>query len=585
VSGVAVVFRRDGSPVSVAEMRAMTSAMAHRGSDGIHHEVRGPFGVGFCSLATTPKAEQEVQPLCHGPLMVALDGRFDDRANLRAGLGGSPPPSVSDIELLAAAVERWGDAFVDHLLGDFAAVVVDTQRRRLVCVRDHLGVKPLYYATHGQVFVAASEVRAVLAHPDVPEDVNPEAFVAYAEHWVVPESTLYKAINPLPMGSLVRVGVERVEPPVRYWSPTAEPDRDPTASDLVEEYRCLMDEAVRDRLRSSAPVVICMSGGLDSTSVAARALALSHAEPGLSEVRVASAVFPGHRRIDESHQIDAMERALAIPIRRVRPRPRSPADLAAEVDRYRELPNAPNDMSPFIMRTDEGERVMLTGLGGDDWFFAAAGLEVMQAVRDWRLPTAIQAARRERAEGRYASATGALWRSGVRPQISRIVRAGRGKTSPSGVPFAARPMVGWMRNSVLGSRFAALERRTSELGFEVRHPLHDVRLIQLALRLPDRMRTLDGDPRWLPRRAMGGRLPEQVRIRREKAEFSLMVREELELAAAEGTLQEGIDTSAAAHQLRAAWLVIKGTEPDLWDRHLTPLWSALAVHIAKERLP
>jgi asparagine synthase (glutamine-hydrolysing) len=585
MSGVAVVFRRDGSPVSVAEMHAMTSAMAHRGIDGIRHEVSGPFGVGFCSVATTPEAEHEAQPRCHGALIVALDGRLDDRAGLRARLGGTLTSSAGDVELLAAAVERWGDAFVDHLLGDFAAVVVDTRRRRVVCARDHLGVKPLYYATCGPVFVAASEVRAVLAHPDVPDAFNAEAFTAYAEHWVVPESTVYKAINPLPMGSLVRVTVERADPPVRYWNPTAEPDHGRTASAFIEEYRWLVDEAVRDRLRSSGPVVVSMSGGLDSTSLATRALALSRNEPGVAEVRLASAVFPGHPRIDESHQIDVMERALAAPIRRVRPRPRTPKDLAAEVDRYGELPDAPNDVSPFLVRTDLDERVMLTGLGGDDWFFAPAGLELTYAVRNGQFVTAVRAARRGRAEGRYSSATGALWRNGVRPQVARVVHAGRARAYAPGVPFDARPLLDWLRNPLLGSRLSVLERRTSGHGFEVRHPLHDPRLIQLSLRLPAGMRSIDGDSRWLPRRAMSGQMPEEVRLRREKAEFSLMAREEIELAAVGGTLDRAIASSADPHSLRAAWLAIRGTDADLWDRHLTSLWSTLAIHIAKGRLP
>ena len=110
---------------------------------------------------------------------------------------------ASDAELLSLAVERWGAGFINRIIGDFAVVVVDAPMRRVICARDHLGAKPLYYASIGPLLVVASEVGAVLAHPAVPDDVSPGALDSWSQHWQVPGATTYRSISSLPMGSIL----------------------------------------------------------------------------------------------------------------------------------------------------------------------------------------------------------------------------------------------------------------------------------------------------------------------------------------------------------------------------------------------
>ena len=605
MSGVAVVFHRDGSPVAPSELEVMTAAMAHRAVDGTRHELDGPIGVGFCSMATTPEAVRERQPLRHGSTILAMDGRLDDRASLRAALGGTVLVGTGDAELALLAVERWGDRFVNHLIGDFAIVVADPARRRVLCARDHLGVKPLYYASSGRVFVAASEVKAVLAHPAVSDELDPAGFETFVrEHWTIPNSTIYRSVAPLPMASTLVVGVEGLRGPVRYWAPSCAPDEQRSRQDVLDEYRWLLDAAIGDRLRAAGPIVVAMSGGLDSTSVAASATALAHAAPDRPEVRVASLVFPGHPLIDESSQIAAMEQRLGMPVRRVRPRARGPSELVAEIREYRELPDMPNDLFSFLVRPSLGERVLLTGLGGDDWFYGPAGLELTLAARRGRLDTALRLARWGRAEGRYSSARRSLWQFGLRPLLrlpcvaaarwplcsSALTRFGGrfGQRAlqvgwcPPGVPLDTAPMLSWSRDARLGSRLTGIERRAARRGFEHRHPLHDLRLVEFALRLPAHFRSQNLDSRWLPRQAMAGRLPDEVRLRREKAEFSLMVREEVALADQAGLLRDVISAAREPGKVRDDWLRIQATPPDQWHHRLPYLWSLLVVHLADE---
>ena len=601
MSGIAVIFRRDGAPVPAADIEAMTTAMAHRAPSGVHHRVDGAVAVGSCT------DDDQLAPvrIRGGSTVVAMDGRLDDRRTLAARLGRPVAAGTSDAELLGQAVERWGAGFASHLVGDFAVVVADGADRRVVCARDHLGVKPLYYAEVGPFFVAASEVRAVLAHPAVPHDLDPAALAAWAEAWVVPGGTIYRHVRSLAMGSVLVATASGVGSPSRFWHPPCEPDCSARPAALVEEYRWRLREAVRDRLRSTGPVVVAMSGGLDSTSVAAEAANLSRQEPGLPAVQPASLVFPGHPRIDESPLIDSMEEALGLPVRRVRPRPRTPDELAAEIDRYRELPDVPNDQVPQLVRPELGERVVLTGLGGDDWFFSSPGLDITRAVRHGRIGRAVAAARRERAEARSATVGEALWRHGLRPLpkvpgaviarsplLSALVTAAGGRHGsrlvsaswcPRGVPLDTAPLLSWTRNPLLGSRLAVIERRAAHCGFEYRHPLHDVRLVELSLRLPGDLRIVDGDARWLPRRVMEGVLPDDVRLRWDKAEFSLAVREELDVAGAAGVLGRAIARCPDPGPARRDWQAIEAIEPDAWHPRLAGLWSTLALGLWQER--
>ncbi len=594
MSGVALIFRRDGAPAARGDLEAMTDAMAHRAVDGVQHELDGPVGVGFCSMVTTPEAGRERQPLrCRGgSTIVAMDGRLDDRQTLRARLGGRIAPDVGDGGLLALAVERWGAGFVNRIIGDFAVVVADGAGRRVVCARDHLGVKPLYYASIGPLFVAASEVGAVLAHPGVPDDLDPAAFQVWAEQWVVPEGTIYRSISTLPMGSTVVVTQNGVLGPSRFWDPSTEPDRARAPDDLVEEYRNLVDEATRDRLRAAGPVAVAMSGGLDSTAVASTALALARQDPAVPEIRLSSLVFPGHRRADESDLITVMERSLGVTVRRVRPRPRGPAELEAEIEQYRDLPDVPNDMLGATVRPDLGERVLLTGLGGDDWFYAPRGLHLARLVRRGRLVAAVHTARAGKLDGRDDKAGAALWRFGFRP-LPKVPGAVLGRSPflskaitrcggalgrrfldaswcPSGVPLDTASVLSTSRNPLLASRLAIIERQGAHHGFELRHPLHDLRLVDLSLRLPGGLRIVGGDPRWLPRQAMQSLVPDEIRLRRDKAEFSVIVREELELADSRGLL-----TTTA----RTSWEKVRATEPDIWHPDLTRLWSSAVAGI------
>ena len=146
MSGIAVIWNRDGRPVDGAQIVRMTELMKHRGPDGERHWRRGPVAIGHCALNTTPEALADQQPLIDEAvgLCITFDGRIDNREELKTllDINGSDLISVSDPRLVLAAYRKWGEACPEHLLGDFAFAIWDERQRRLFCARDFLGVRP-----------------------------------------------------------------------------------------------------------------------------------------------------------------------------------------------------------------------------------------------------------------------------------------------------------------------------------------------------------------------------------------------------------------------------------------------------------
>src|SRR5579872_4894358 len=151
MSGIVGIVQLDESPVEHRTLQALTDSLAFRGPDAQQIWVDGPVGFGHTLLKTTAESETEHQPFSlDGATWIVADARLDARPDLiaklesRNGLGAAP-----DVELLLRAYLAWGENCVDHFLGDLAFAIWDAPRKILFCARDHLGVKPFYYAQQG----------------------------------------------------------------------------------------------------------------------------------------------------------------------------------------------------------------------------------------------------------------------------------------------------------------------------------------------------------------------------------------------------------------------------------------------------
>jgi asparagine synthase (glutamine-hydrolysing) len=274
MSGVAVVLARDGRPVDASAIWSMLDSAPYRGPDGTSVLVRGHVGLGHASMALTPEDRAEQQPLVspRTGCVVVTDARLDNRADLLRHLH-EQRDDATDAELILRGYEAWGLDVVDRLLGDFAFVVWDPSEQRLVCARDTSGMRSLFYRVDARTFATASEIQQLLQDPAVPVAPNDEhvreslvPFFAY-QNEKQQASTWYRDIWSVPPGHLLVVDSSSLQ--VRkFWRLEPHELCYGTADEYADHYLALFSEVVRARLRTSEPVGLLLSGGLDSSSVA-----------------------------------------------------------------------------------------------------------------------------------------------------------------------------------------------------------------------------------------------------------------------------------------------------------------------------
>ena len=211
---------------------------------------------------------------CSSHLLVALDGRIDNRSDIirSAGLEGAKE-DISDAPLVAAAWLRWGPESLDRIVGDFALAVFDSRERQLFLARDPSGQRPLFYARAADATAFASMPTGLLAHAAFRRGWNIER-IAAAMLDIPPDTEAYfEGIHRVRPGECVAIAED-----VRRWSwwqPPLETVRAPSMPNLVTAYRSILDEAVRRRMPSSGRLACHLSSGLDSSGVASTAAMLS----------------------------------------------------------------------------------------------------------------------------------------------------------------------------------------------------------------------------------------------------------------------------------------------------------------------
>ena len=304
MSALAGIRHLDGRPGVAKAIARMLEPVAHRGPHGSGTWRDGEVALGHRLLLTTPESRLERLPLANraGDVILTADARLDNREEVHAALGGSHAPQATDAELILAAYERWGDAFCERLVGDFAVAIWDARRGVFVCARDHMGVKPFYYHASRALFAFGSEIKQLLALRDVPRRLEETRVGDYLAGVMDEEvSTFYRDVSRLPAAHRLIAGREGVRLE-RYWA--LDPMREvrcASDAEYAEGFRTHFAEAVRCRLRAASPVGAMLSGGLDSSSIVCTARQLLD---GRSALHTFSAVFPDLPASDERQFID-----------------------------------------------------------------------------------------------------------------------------------------------------------------------------------------------------------------------------------------------------------------------------------------
>ncbi|GBE94178.1 lasso peptide isopeptide bond-forming cyclase [Nostoc cycadae] len=275
MSGIVGIYNLDSQSVEPQKLAVMVDAIAHRGPDGADVWCSGAIGLGHRMLWSTPESLLEKLPLVdhNGELVITADIRIDNRDELISALSidNCPPEKITDSQLVLAAYAKWGEQCPNKLLGDFAFVIWDQQKQILFCARDHFGIKPLYYYYQpGQQFYFASEMKALLSLPEVPNKVNEIAIANHLHPFTEDKSiTAYKNIYRLPPAHTMTVSYTGGLQSHAYWSlKVGQELRLNSDAEYAAAFREVFTEAVRCRLRSAFPVSCHLSGGLDSSSIA-----------------------------------------------------------------------------------------------------------------------------------------------------------------------------------------------------------------------------------------------------------------------------------------------------------------------------
>lgn len=261
--------------VQAAPLRAMAAALRHRGPDdeGVYVDPQGRCGLAFrrLSVIDLPGGRQPMK-LSPAGLWVVFNGEIYNYRELRTGLAadGSVFCTNSDTEVILHAWAKWGDAFLGRLIGMFALALWDERCGRLLLARDRFGKKPLVYAQFGGRLYFASEAKAILALPEIPREVDPQALHEYLLFQYVPApGAAWRGFRQLPPGCRleVRAGARSVGSPTRWWEiPRPEPFRG-SYEEAKQELGSRILTAVRRRLVADVPLGAFLSGGVDSTIV------------------------------------------------------------------------------------------------------------------------------------------------------------------------------------------------------------------------------------------------------------------------------------------------------------------------------
>ncbi len=268
-----------------AALRRMTETLVHRGPDSDGYYVNESYGAGFRRLAIID-LESGDQPMCNedGTLVLVCNGEIFNYRDLRAQLTakGHRFRTACDVEVLLHLYEDRGARCLDVLNGQFAFAIYDTRTGDLFLARDQFSITPLYYATFDDTLIFASEIKAILEHPLARREVDLTALdQVLTFSGVVSPWTMFKGIRSLPGGhcALARDGRLKVS---EYWDLDYPLEADTDATDdaarHIEAVEALLTRSVTYRLQADVPVGFYLSGGLDSSLMAAL---IARATPGV----------------------------------------------------------------------------------------------------------------------------------------------------------------------------------------------------------------------------------------------------------------------------------------------------------------
>jgi len=550
MSAHAGIFHRDGAPSQASEVDVCLPFLDRLGPEGGFTCAVGSVSFTHRIYRVTPESIAEQQPCMDTYGRVSTwDGRIDNREDLALQLADTLERNLSDAAYAHAAFARWGQSAFSRLLGEWAFAAWDPRTLELFLARDYSGCGPLFYYLTPRIVLWSSELEAVVAmarERRLPLTMDNGWIAGFFARGPEPTETPYREIRAVEPGCAIRIGTVSHEVRRHTWLDTHTAIRYRADADYEEHFRFLFKQAVACRLRSAGKVFCHLSGGLDSSSVAAMAAHLVRTNQAAVKLETISSVYDDTMAADESEYIGLMEDWLDLPAHRISESAYpalTPVELGYE-------PASPSYIDIFaagqqaIRRTMEeaNARVQLSGDGGDELLGNAVdGIPILrELIQDglWAdIPTAALkwSLATKRTVWRLATETlasclpntlvaRAEFDSPVRVVGSNLSAAFRNRTDFHDRLYRDFEPFGFetFSQKVRAVALCSVIRRVAECGWRrigpmgPSFPMLDRRLVSFLLAIPMASLARAASPRSLQRRALGPLLPPKLIMRRSK---------------------------------------------------------------------
>ena len=572
IAGFLELERRPGTQELEAIAGAMAAKLAHRGPDarGIFVDADAGIGFGHTRLSIIDLSPAGAQPMTSscGRYVITYNGEIYSCDELKPKLEtlGHRFRGHSDTEVIIEAIAEWGlRATVERLIGMFAFAVWDRKDRRLSLVRDRLGIKPLYWGRQNGRIVFASELKAFEVLPNWRPELNHDALVSYLRFAYVPSPhSIYRGINKLAPGHGVTIEADSKAETWAYWrlGDVAERGKraplDVSDEEAANAFEALLGDAVQRRLVSDVPLGAFLSGGIDSSTVAAMMRVRSNAA-----VRTYSIGF-AEKGYDEAPHANSVARYLGTEHTELYVSPREAHDAIPELPRIYDEPFADSSQVPTYLLsklTREHVTVALSGDGGDELFAGytrhrlarplaclpetlgrglACGLSLAGPSLWDRVFSLLPARRRPSLAGDKMLKTASMLREGGKGAYRSLVSAwdrpesiaklGRESMGPIFDPAVAAALpdaldrmqyldtLTYLPDDIL----TKVDRASMAVALEVRVPILDHRVVEFSWRLPQRFKMRRGRGKWLLRQVLYRHVPKQL-VERPKSGFAIPI--------------------------------------------------------------
>lgn len=548
---------------------SMTQVLAHRGPDDVGTWVSDTHGVALghrrLSIIDLSPAGHQPMATADGRFCVTFNGEIYNYQEIRRDLAalGVRFRSDSDTEVLLAAYQQWGEACLNRFNGMYAFAIYDTLARTLFAARDRLGIKPLYYYHRDGLFVFASEVKALFECPQVPKRPDYVALATPAR-FQVPPYTGFEGIYKLPPGHCLTVAAGKLNVR-RYWQVEAREDAPGRDDDRIAELDQLLDDAIRLQMIADVPVGVFLSGGLDSSLIAALMRKRTAQDIHAFTISFSEADQRYEQMPDDSRYARQVAQQFGFKFHEFIIEPKIEEMLPHMVWHLDEPLSDPAAINTYLIARAAREQniiVLLNGMGGDEIFggyrkqLACLRAELYQQMVPYVLRSTVEAAFRHvpvatNARGlrtlrwakrflsfaslaefdRYLASDLSLSRTQYRYMFPRAVDYDRSPYYLAQKPIFDRNDISYLTKICLNdTRFFLPEhnllysdKATMAAGIESRPPLTDHRIVEYMFKLAPRYRIRGAQQKFLLKKVAERYLPREV-VYRPKAPFSSPLR-------------------------------------------------------------